>query len=129
MQSFNKEERLRSKKLIEKLFAEGQSFKIFPFRVIWLNADTGTGAAASLLISVPAKRIRKAVQRNLIRRRIREAYRKNKQIFYSTLAERGRKCVFAVIYLSGETIDYKETEGKIISLLNRLKMEYENIDR
>ena len=129
MQTFKKEERLNSKKLIEKLFDEGKSFKAYPLRVVWLEFDNKTTVPASILISIPAKKFRSASERNLLKRRIREAYRKNKEAFYMFLQNEHRKCVFAVLYISDEMATYNELEQKIIYIFKRLQEEYENSDR
>jgi len=129
MQTFKKEERLNSKKLIEKLFNEGESFKAYPLRIIWLETDNAVNSPASLLISVSSKKFKKAVLRNLMKRRIREAFRKNKQTFYSFLEKNHRKCVMAVLLISVKPATYKEIEEKIIYCFERLQKEYENSDR
>ncbi len=129
MQTFKKEERLTSKKLIEKLFNEGKSFKGFPLRVVWLDTELQGNVPASVLISVQAKRFRNAYQRNLLKRRIREANRKNKASFYSMLLNKQKNCVLAILYISAEIASYKEIEQKIIYIFKRLQEEYENTDR
>jgi ribonuclease P protein component len=74
---FTKEDRLKSRKAIESLFAQGKSFSIFPFRVVWKHAGT---AQPSLQAGFTAgsKHFKKAVERNRIRRLMREAYRLQK---------------------------------------------------
>ena len=73
--TLNKSERLCSKKLIERLFAGGnKSFPSFPLRVVYMTLDTEeTTADASILISVPKKRFKHAIKRNLVKRQVREA--------------------------------------------------------
>lgn len=129
MQTFKKEERLSKDKIIDQLFKEGKSFLIFPLRIVWFENDLNTEFPAQVLISVPKKKIRKAVNRNLIKRRIREAYRKNKSSLYEILNKASRKCTFAIIYTSSEIACYKELEQKIILSLQRLQSEYENDNR
>jgi ribonuclease P protein component len=124
MQTFRKEERLSSTKLIELLFSSGQSFTISPFRVIWMKYDEPLSAPARLLVSVSKKYHKRAVDRNLIKRRIREAYRRNKSPFYSFLAGRGEYCLLALIYTGLQLKPSWEIEEKIISVLNRLQENY-----
>ena len=77
------------------------------------------------MVSVPKKKIRKAVKRNLLKRRIREAFRLQKKPFYEFLTARQANCSFAVVYNSGEIAEYKVLEEKILLVLQRLQKEYE----
>jgi len=120
MPGFKKSERLKSQVLIDKLFTEGKSYFLHPFRVIFHMVDLEMEFPAQILISVPRKNIPSAVVRNLIRRRIREIYRLNKQKFYNELSELNRKCLFALIYTGKDAIKSSELELKIILILQRL---------
>ena len=125
MQTFNKRERLSGQKIIETLFKEGKSYVINPFRVVWMECELMAPFPVQVLISVSKKRINKAVDRNLIKRRIREAYRKNKEDIYEFLSQKHVKCALALIYSTDRIADYKEIEEKIILLLQRFPTEYE----
>ncbi len=126
MQTFKKEERLSKTKVINRLFAEGKKFTIAPFRVYWLEIETEGDYPAQVLISVSKKQFKRAVDRNLIKRRTREAYRRNKTAFYSYLNKNAKNCVFALLYYSDEIASYNEIEEKIIFILQRLQTIYEN---
>lgn len=78
--TFAKNERLSGTKRIDTLFKEGKSFISYPLRVIYLVHEQSSEAKCSILVSVPKKRIKKAVQRNIIKRLIRESYRLNKTL-------------------------------------------------
>ncbi|MCD4746892.1 MAG: ribonuclease P protein component [Bacteroidales bacterium] len=127
MQTFKKEERLSNHKTIEKLFSQGNSFFLHPFKVIWLDIEVKNKYPAQILISVSKKNFRKAVDRNLIKRRIREAYRKNKSQLYEFLEHNNIFCVFAFLYVGKDIIKYKEIEQKIILILQRLVKEHEKL--
>jgi len=125
MQTFSKDERLSGQKIIERLFSEGKSFTVFPFRIIWLKSTFESNFPARIMISVSKKKFKRAVDRNLIRRRIREAYRKNKAEIYNYLNLQQAQCSICLIYNSDKILDYTEIEQKIKLLLLRFQTEYE----
>lgn len=125
MQTFKKEERLSSKKVIDRLFLKGKSFIISPFRVVWLEDEPEINYTAQVLISISKKNFKRAVDRNLLKRRTREAYRKNKAPFNDFLKIKSKSCVLALLYITGEPMKYEEIEEKIILILKRLQREYE----
>lgn len=129
MQTFTKEERLTKKIIIERLFAEGNNFIIHPLRIKWLILPEGSPghSPVQLLISVPKRNIRKAVVRNLVKRRIRETYRKNKSILYDGIEKSGFALAF--IYMATKPILHDEMHEKIILVLRRLHEEYEKTNR
>ncbi len=98
--TFPKKEHLKSKSVIEKLYAEGMSVTAYPLRAVFIEQDAEKQeATATILISVAKKRFRHAVDRNLMKRRIREAYRTSKQPFVVALEENGRKLAVAILYI------------------------------
>lgn len=119
--TLTKSERLCSKTMINRLFAGGNSsFPAYPLRVVymWLTPSEGT-ADVSILISVPKKRFKRAVKRNLIKRQIREAYRRNKYILIDALEpnEESKRLVLAFIWLDNQIHSYEEVERKVKKLL------------
>ena len=125
--TFTKEERLCNKKLIDQLFHNGSSFLCYPFRISWLIATDPQLFPAQVLFSVPKKRYKNAVDRNLIKRRIREAYRLHKQQYlYSLLSDTGKNIVFSIGFIGKEIAPYDFIEKKILKLLNQLS---EQIDK
>ena len=103
MNDLRKSERLNSKIVIEKMFAGGssRSYSVFPLRVVYMTVDS-LEASASILVSVPKKRFKRAVKRNRVKRQIREAYRKNKGELKQLLTEKEQKLAIAFIYLSDQ---------------------------
>ena len=119
--TLNKSERLNSKKLIERLFAGGnKSFPAFPLRVVYMPlAPEENTADASILISVPKKRFKHAVKRNLVKRQIREAYRHNKYILLDALNAKDTptKMVLAFIWLDNKIYSTEQVAYKVKKLL------------
>lgn len=114
--SFSKEERLTSKKKIEELFRRGSSFYLGNFSVRYHQGMEN--GANQILISVPKKKFKRAVDRNLIKRRIREAYRLNKSRLESTSGSTSLSIGF--IYLSSEILTFDNIQSQLIQCLDRL---------
>jgi ribonuclease P protein component len=119
MQSFTKEERLCSKIALDGLFEKGSSFHSFPFKIVWQITNNPIPFQAQVAISVPKRIFKRAVDRNKIKRRIREVYRKQKASFYTSLGE--KKIVFIIIYTSKTILEYRDLEEKMIVALERLQ--------
>lgn len=125
MQSFKKEERLCNIKLIEKLFRDGSSFLIYPFRIIWLSEDLSSNLPVQVLISVPKRKFKRAVDRNLIKRRIREVYRLHKsEDIYPFLYEHSAKILLGINYIGNEIADYSFLEKKFKAAMLRFQKSY-----
>ena len=93
---------------------------------MWLDSETLPEAIpAQVLISVPKKNISTAIDRNKIKRRIREAYRKNKILYNQFLTNNSLQNAFVFHYTEKKIISYKEIETKIILILHRLQQENE----
>ena len=91
--TFEREERLKSKKIIGRLFnKEGKSFAIYPLRIIWLATPLETSYPIQIGVVVPKRQFRKAVQRNKIKRRILESYRLNKHSMHEVLQMQEKQC-------------------------------------
>lgn len=110
--TFRKEERLSSKILLDKLFSEGKSLFSYPFKFIFLKIELDDVPDIRVVFSVPKRNFKQAVKRNLIRRRIKEAYRLNKQTFANDIA--GNKLIVFVIYAEKAILEYKQIETGLI---------------
>ena len=113
-----KDERLHYKKEIEQLFTLGHTFVEYPFRIIYHLADA-PAPPVSLLISIPKKRFKRAVWRNRLRRRTREAYRCNKTLLWPHVPP-GKSLHLALLYISRETAGYPRSQQKIQDALTRM---------
>ncbi len=115
--NFPREERLRSKKLISELFKGGSSFNLYPLRFVLLKHTHPAETPAQVLISVSKKYFKKAVDRNRLKRQIREVYRQNKYI----LQPEGKTivAVLGIIYIGKEKNAFTVIQKKLISGLER----------
>jgi ribonuclease P protein component len=119
--SFRKNEKLCSKKVIDKLFAEGKSVFAFPLKFVYLETGLTTETPAQAGFAVSKKNFKKAVQRNLIKRRMREAYRFHKPDFYDALKEKQVAVFF--VYTAKDIASYAVIESAIIKGLKKLVRE------
>lgn len=118
MQTFTKTERLSSKLLIDKLVEKGKSFNNSPFKFVWIELEE-SATPVQFLISVPKRNFKKAVDRNKLKRRSREAYRKNKtNLLIKQLGD--KKICLMLVYIAKEKLEYIEIEQKIKEGLQRL---------
>ena len=120
--TFRKKERIVSTRLIEMLFGKGdsQSLSAYPLRAVFLQtARQEKCAPVQILISVPKKRFKHAVDRNRVKRQIREAYRQHKQILEGEVAEE-KQLMIAFIWLSDRHCPSSEIEKKVVSLLQHI---------
>jgi ribonuclease P protein component len=110
--SFSKKQKLKSQKLIEKLFAEGHSVSVFPLRMIYLQ----TGKSNQVGVSVSKKNFKNAVDRNRIKRLLREAYRHNKKMLIDNNVS---GYAFMILYIGKDLPDYKLLNSKSQVLLTK----------
>lgn len=116
----NKDEKLCSRTSIEQLFGEGKSLMAFPLRAVYRLRPRGN-APVQFLISIPKKRIRKAVGRVTLRRRVRESYRLNRrQLLVPELERHALGVDIAFVYLDNTLAPYSVINEKMISLLQRI---------
>ena len=120
LETFGKSEKLCSKKSIKELFNRGSSFYIHPFKVIFLPNPDQDVTQHQLLISVPKRIFKKAVDRNKLKRRIKEAYRLNKKLF-PVISDNPQ--MIAYIYTAKELLKYQLIQEKLKNSLLRLSSE------
>ncbi len=118
MFSFLKIERLCSKTAIDALFANGKSKTQFPIKLIYKLAEFESPFPIRAMFVVPKKKHKRANKRNIIKRRMREAYRLNKQTLYDSVGNTKYDIMF--VYLSNEESDYAFIESKMVLLINQM---------
>ncbi|MBO5679721.1 MAG: ribonuclease P protein component [Bacteroidaceae bacterium] len=118
--TFKKSERLCSRILMERLFqGENRSVSAYPIRAIFLPVEPSVQEGVSVLVSVPKRRFHDAVDRNRVKRQIREAYRKHKHALVAQMRESDRGLLMAFVYVSDkkESTDY--IEKRMMRLLEK----------
>lgn len=120
--TLSKEERLSWKRHIDLLFAEGHSLMAFPLRVVYLPVEEkDLLSRAAIMISVPKKKFKRAVKRNLIKRQVREAYRIHKYELTEPLQEKNKSMLVAFLYIDKEIRPFAEIEKAMEKALKALK--------
>ena len=123
--TLKKEERLKSRKTIQQLFKEGKSFSIFPFRVIYIE-EGDPEANLKAAFSVSSKNFKKAVDRNRVKRLMREAYRLQKNNLKKALTKTQKRLVIFFIYTGKELPDYQIVFEKMGTAIVRIEKIIEN---
>jgi len=118
--TFSKSEHLCGEKRITRLFTQGEAFIAYPLRVVFIIEPKKDEEPASVLVSVPKKRFKRAVKRNRLKRLMREAYRLNKQLILEKLNEKQLQIHIAFNYVSDDELDYATVEKKMKISLGRL---------
>ena len=114
--TFNKHEKLKSKKLIEQLFIEGKSVSAYPLKMMYLKIDHDGFTPVKVGVSVSKRKFKSAVKRNRIKRLLREGYRTNKHIIYENISD---KYIFMFLYVDENEHKYVFIEEKMINLLEK----------
>lgn len=117
--TFTSGERLKSKKVIDNLFNEGSAIHTEGITLVYFYTPLDTVFPAQVGCSVPKKTIKRAVDRNLIKRRIREAYRLNKSYIYKILQDKNVQLALFFIYKGKGILEYNEIEARVKTLINK----------
>jgi len=116
--SLCKEERLRGERIISNLFERGHTFFLSPYKVFWMKISETCAFPIRFAVSVPKRRFKRAVKRNLIKRRTREVFRTNKQILSAAVTD--GQVHLIVIYSSDFLLPYAELEKAMKNILQRI---------
>lgn len=120
--TLSKEERICSKKLINELFTgNGRSMTAFPLRVVFMKRNiVDDQPRAAMLVSVPKRYFKHAVDRNRVKRQVREAFRRNKSIITQNLTDDHEAVAMAFVWLTNEKYPSSEVENRMVRLLTRI---------
>jgi ribonuclease P protein component len=116
--TFKKDERLKSTKAIAGLFEDGETTLVYPLKIVWKFSALDLNSQARAAFSVSSKVFRKSSDRNLLKRRIREAYRHNKVLLYEGLGE--KKITVMFIYIAREELDFTRIEKSMIAGIKKI---------
>lgn len=114
-----KQERLHSLTAIRRLFTDGEAAFVYPFRYMTIS-DLGEKSGVEVLFSVPKRFHKRANKRNLLKRRMREAYRHHKAELVAYVEERGLQIDLALVYTSKDIVSYKSIENAFCKVLERI---------
>lgn len=118
--SFTKGERLSSFKEIQDLMKKGEPFFHYPFKVVYRNValeDANEEVLNAIIVSVPKRNFKRAVKRNLLKRRIRESYRLNKGLL---VAPQGEKTNALFVYVAKDVTEFSYIEKKLKEVLVKI---------
>lgn len=114
--TYSKDEKLKSRKLIKELFENGKAVTVFPLRMIYLKKEHLGKFRVKAGVSVSKRNLKRAVDRNRIKRLLRESYRLNKDLLYLNLEE---QYVMLFIYLAKEKKPFSLIEDKMKELMQK----------
>lgn len=120
--TLSKEERICSKKLINELFTgNGRSMTAFPLRVVFMKRTiVDNQPRAAMLVSVPKRYFKHAVDRNRVKRQVREAFRRHKSMITQNLTDDHESVAMAFVWLTNEKYPSSEVENRMVRLLTRI---------
>jgi ribonuclease P protein component len=114
--TYSKIEKLKSKILIEKLFVKGKSISSFPLRIVFLETEFDESVIAKCAVSVSKRNFKNAVDRNRVKRIIREAYRLNKNIYFNNITT---QYALMILYIGNEKPTFEQVDKAMKKLLER----------
>jgi len=118
--NFNKQEKLKSRKLIEKLFAEGKTFLVFPVKVVYMIVDEPMDFPIKIGVSASKKNFKTAVNRNRIKRLLKENYRLNKQPLHNYMTNNGKQVALFFMFIDKTLPENSLLQKKMPLIIDKL---------
>jgi len=125
--SYNKKEKLKSRSQLEAIFASGKTFSVFPLKVFFLETGTAQTENVKVGVGVSARHFKKAVQRNRIKRVLREAYRLEKQSLQQQLIEQQKQIAVFFLYIDKEMPAFEVVRDKMKDCLSKLQSKLHSV--
>ena len=118
--TYSKKEKLKSRKALNALFAQGSSFLLFPVKVFFMPAEKTTEVLQAG-VGVSSRHFKRAVDRNRIKRLLRESYRLNKQPLLTSLGSQQKNINLFFLYIGKELPEYATLQDKMKQALTKLE--------
>lgn len=118
---FTKQEKLTGETVVTELFLQGASFIAYPVRVVWSASKSEDSPSLKVLMSVPKKKLKHAVDRNRVKRLLREAYRLHKEELTTMVTVQQLQVRMAFVWIPNEVLDYAKVERKVIDALSKMQ--------
>lgn len=118
--TLHKQERLCSQKTIEELFNGGDSFLAYPLKVVYLSVQSELPYPVQAAFTVSKRNFKRAVKRNVLKRRMREAYRLNKLPFYAEIGAKELHIALMFVFIGKDIAEYAAIEKAMISAFKKL---------
>jgi ribonuclease P protein component len=119
--TFRKEEKLCSQRIISDIFLSGTSFLCYPLKVVWKDEVLPAIFPAQVVFSVPKRIFKRAHDRNLLKRQLREIYRYRKNDLYQLLELNDRKIAIMIVYIAKEKLEFSQIEGAMNKIITKFK--------
>jgi ribonuclease P protein component len=120
--TFRKEEKLCSQKLMGELFLSGNSFLCYPLKVVWKKFDVlPSQFPVQVAFSVPKRQFKHAVDRNRLKRLLRESYRLQKSELYEILNQTNTRMALSIIFIAREELPYAKIYPAVTKVISKLK--------
>lgn len=119
---------MKSRKQIDRLFSSGRSFNLFPLRVVYLLELSGEGdSGLKWGVSVPSRHFKKAIDRNRVKRQLRESWRTQNLLLKQMVGQKNLLLQVFTIYTGREAVDFVELREKMAGVIEKLLQEAEAI--
>lgn len=118
--SYNKTEKLKSRKTLNEVFTKGRSFSVFPVKVFYVMNESAEHSVKTG-VGVSTRNFKKAVDRNRIKRLLRECYRLNKTVLHEAVTKKQKDLSVFFLFVGKELPDYEMLSGKIKTALTKLE--------
>lgn len=120
-QTYPRSEKLKSRKLIQELFARGKSVSAAPIKCLYIIQPEGMTELIQTGVGVSARNFRKSVQRNRIKRMLREAYRNNNQSLHQTISQQKTSLALFMLYVGKDMPEWNTLQTAVKASLEKLQ--------